>query len=505
MLQTIRRTAAALLALALLGPAAAADIIHYKDGRKLEGVITARTATEITVDTAFGTITVELSKIARIEEKTTPAQELAKRRAEIADDDAPALFQLAEWASEQDLRREARKLWREVIDADPGHRQANERLGRVEVEGVWMEPDEVDAYLEKVADEKRAQGLLYHEGEWLPEAEVMEKRGFVRYRDAWVPRREAETRQAVEDLAALDIEVAAVAGEFVTVFTSALDEEEIDSLIYDLDAMVEDFPERLGLDEVQRAQVLRYDVPIFVLPDQETSDRMVAGGFTRRFVHDDAALEDWIGERAYGLQWPRPLLVLVDGRWLDVTGERDVTRRGLLSHQLAELLVERVKGSRDAPGWAKAGLGAWYEGVTNYWSTVTLTSERELEESNRHVLWVAGWENFPEWRDRLREEGVHSNLGTIRAVMSRSASSYTSKDVGVCWSLVDFLLDRHATEFSDYLRVYDSEGAEERDPRRLHERAWERAFASTPDELQREWTSWALARPERFPRDPLGR
>lgn len=97
-----------LAALLLLGAPAGADIIHYKDGRTLEGVIVARTDKQITVKTDFGTLDILLSKVASIEEKLTPEQELAAQRATVADDDAAALYQLARWASDHKLRKQAR-------------------------------------------------------------------------------------------------------------------------------------------------------------------------------------------------------------------------------------------------------------------------------------------------------------------------------------------------------------------------------------------------------------
>ncbi len=505
-MRSLRDVARALACLACLSPLLAADIIHYKDGRKLEGTIVERTATEVKVDTSFGTITVAMSKISRIEEKLTPVQELAQQRAKLKDDDAPALFQLALWAEEHDLRRESKALLREVVAADPKHRRAQEKLGRVEVDGVWLEPDEVDAYLERVAAEKMAQGLLFHEGEWLPEADVMKAQGFVLYHGDWVPRREAETSLALEDLVSMaGYETQAVAGEFVTLFSSTLDEETVEFIIYDLDALVRDFLKRLQLNELELARVTKYDVPIFVVPDNETSDRMVQSGFTKRFIHSDAAGESFIGRNSYGLQWPRPVLVLVEGNYLEAQGDRKETRMGILTHQLAELLVERVKGQRDAPGWAKAGLAALYEGVTNYYATVTITSNSTIAEDVPTSLWVPGWENFPAWRDNLRDEQMQLSVSSLKGYFARRAESFDSRDVGVCWSFVDFLMDRHRTEFCEYLRLYDTETDADRSIRRMHERAWPRAFASSPDEVEREWRGWAAARPERFPKDMLDR
>ena len=506
-----RRSAARLLGSLLscwllLAASVSADIIHYKDGRKLEGDILEQNDSEVRIDTEFGTITVKMSKIARIEEKATPAQELAERRAEVDDSNARAIYQLALWADEHKLRKESKALLLEVVAADPGHRDANERLGRVKVDDRWLEPDEVDAYLEKVAEEKQAQGLLFHEGKWLPEAEVMKARGFALYHGEWLPRREAETRLAIEDLADLaELRMTATAGESVTVFSVDIDEEFVESLIYDLDAEVRDIQKRLRLNEVEIERVTRYDIPIFLLPDMEASARLVDSGFTRRYLHTDADLEAFRGEWSYGLQAPRPLIVLVEGNHLDRTGDRDEMRTGIISHQVANALMALLKNPRDTPGWAKAGVAAWYEGATNYYATLTLTTNRGGPDGAPLDLWTGGWRNFADFRDNLRDEALLSSVGKLETILMRSSESYTSRDVAVCWSFVGFLFDRHPTELSEYLRVYDTERNTDRNPRRMHERAWPRAFATEVSELEKSWKSWALARPMRFPTDPLGR
>jgi hypothetical protein len=198
--------------------------------------------------------------------------------------------------------------------------------------------------------------------------------------------------------------------------------------------------------------------------------------------------------------------VLVEGNHLDRTGDRDEMRTGLISHQVANAMITLLKSPRDTPGWAKAGLAAWYEGATNYYATLTLTTDRGGDAEGAPAgLWTPGWRNFPDFRDNLRDEALQNSVGRLETILLRPADAYSSRDVAVCWSFLSFLLDRHASEFSEYLRVYDTESNADRAPRRLHERAWQRAFANEVNELEKSWKSWAMAQPERFPRDPLER
>jgi hypothetical protein len=483
-----------------------ADIIHYKDGRKLEGVIVERSDELLKVQTSFGTIDVPMSKVSRIEQKLTPEQELAERRATLSDDDAASLWILASWADEQRLRKEYKALVQEVLAADPEHEQANLSLGKLKTDGRWFTPQELDDYRKEVEVEKRAQGLVLYDGEWIPEADANRKKGLELYEGEWMPRREAHVRRALVDLATVGgWSTQATEGEFVTIFGD-LDEESLEYLIYDLDAAVRHFLEQADPTEEERKRLVGYEVPIYLLPDQETSLALLEGDYFERYPVFDDLVERWKDMPAYGMNWPKPFLVLVGGGHLAQRGDADSSRTGLLSHQLGRLFIDRFKGNRSAPGWTILGMAAYYEGTTNYYSTVSLTTEGLDVEGDPTGQWVRGWEHFGEWRDKLREEGVHGSLPAMKRWLGDDIAVFDSKGVGLAWSLTRFLLDKHSTEFFDYLRAFDSNPFEvAKDLRKEHERAWALSFASTVDELEEEWRDWALSQPPRFPTDELDR
>lgn len=497
----------------ILAASAAADVIHYKDGRTLEGVVVETTSTHLKVETAFGTIEVERSKVARVEAKLTPEQELEQRREAIPDDDSGALYQLALWAQEQGLRRDARKLFGHIIGVDPSHRGANEALGRVELDGRWFDPDDVEDELARIAEEREAQGLLLHEGEWLPAEQVMKARGFARYHDEWLPKREAGTRLALEALAELTADLAepfaaeAHEGEYVTVFHALDDPETAELLVYDLDALVRDGLRRLPLADHEIEQITREHIPIYLLPQDGTATTLVERGFFDRYPMSDASREHFATvPRNFGLHWPRPFHALLEGSYLDVVGDRKLARTGILAHQVAETFIERLKGGRRLPGWVVHGFAAWYEGATNYYSTLSLTSDNLDEEGNPIDLWVDGWDSFPAWRDLLRQERQRATVRPLRDLFIKPRDGFDSKDVGVAWSFTRFLLERHGTQYLAYIRAYDAPvGQHTDDLRRLHERAWEQAFVDSVDDLDAAWRLWAGSQPQRFPADELGR
>lgn len=487
----------ALLVLAVLAAPGRADVIHYKDGRTLEGRIVARTATELTVETDFGTIKVALSKVDRIEEKRTPREELEVRRAAIDDGDDAALFELALWARDQALQQDHVALLHEVIAARPGHVLANEMLGRVELDGRWFTPDELDAYVRSMEAEQRARGLMFHEGRWRPEEEVMRARGFVRHGDRWLPRREAETAIALQALAGkAKLELAATAGETITLY-SDLPAEHAQALLEPLEAQVAWFLGIVGPTDQERERILRYDVPIVLVPDAEGMERAVTSGALAVFGLGDSLHETYRHSTNFVVYWPRPLIALAaDGDHVRATGDAEEGRLGLLAHQLARVLVERFKGGTPAPPWVVHGMAALMEGRTNHFTTLSVTSPPRGPDGETLDPFVAGWVAYTAWAANLADERKHVQIPPLRTILRQRTDAFDSREVGICWGLLRYLLERRSTEFLGYLRGYGTTlGDQGKEPARLHEAAWEAAFADPLADVEAEWRRWALAQP----------
>jgi len=404
---------------------------------------------------------------------------------------------LALWARDASLDKDYRKLLGEVIELAPEHSLANELLGRVQVDGRWMDPEDVTAYIATHEADKLAQGYLWHENRWRPEAEVMTARGFVRHNDGWVPRRQAETEIALTDLAGLvELELAAWTSKTITLYSS-LSLHEVDMLGPPLEAQVQRFLETLELDDAERRRVLRYDIPIFLLPANAAMARFVESGFIDRFVLTDDAKREYAQVSNFNLAWPRPLIVLVQhGNHIDTAGDEDIGRLGILSHQLEHLLMQRLTGTRPTPGWVQAGMVALAEDITNETTTLNISSWDWMAPGQGAGPWVEKWLHYGHWNENLRDERMHGALPALRTVMYQRVKTLDSKEIGISWSVVAFMLDRHRSEFIAYLRAFGAfSDSRKQGPSKWHEAAWNASFGTSMDALEREWRSWALSRP----------
>jgi hypothetical protein len=338
---------------------------------------------------------------------------------------------------------------------------------------------------------------MFHEGRWQPEDVVMRARGFVRHGGAWLPRREAETAQALATLAAdAGVELTATAGATLTLY-SALPSELALALLEPLEREVAWFLDAVGTTDAEREQLLRYDVPVLLLPDRESMDRAVSSGAFGMFGLGETLQETYRHSTNFAVYWPRPLIVLVAwGDHVKISGDVEEGRLGLLSHQLARVLTERFKGEVPAPPWVVHGMAAVLEGRVNRFSTLSVTSPPRGEDGELLDPFVRSWEEYSAWAANMADEDKHVQIPPLRTILRQRADRFDSREVGVCWSLLRYLLDQRSTEFLAYLRTYGTlPGSTGKDPALLHEAAWEAAFADPLDAVEADWRLWALAQP----------
>ncbi len=133
-----RAFARALLLSFLIGAAASADVLVLRDGRTFEGIVSVgEDNVEIKLD--YGDLRFARSEVLRIEFRQTPRSRLAEMLAETPDDNADALFGVAQWAAENELTAEADDLYEQVVSIEPDHAAARAALEHVKIDGQWRD------------------------------------------------------------------------------------------------------------------------------------------------------------------------------------------------------------------------------------------------------------------------------------------------------------------------------------------------------------------------------
>ncbi len=173
-----------------------ADVVHLKDGRKIEGKIVEETRAIVVLETRFGgKRRIQQDSILRIERKKTAYEEYESRVKRLRDDDAEGWFELGTWCKEAGLAVESVEALNKVIEMDSEHAGAREALGYVNRDGRWLTPAEAEAVDREAAEaggrssSNRAAGLSLDGG-------FLEDAGFIRFRDQWVTLKEKERLQS---------------------------------------------------------------------------------------------------------------------------------------------------------------------------------------------------------------------------------------------------------------------------------------------------------------------
>jgi hypothetical protein len=200
----MRRCACLACLFALLPALLHADDVILKGGGKVSGRILSRTATSVEVDVGAGTVTVAMSSVVRIDARRSVLDDYYERAEKLAANDRPGWLQLAKWASSQGLGTQARTAYEHVLELDPGNVEANQGLGRVQLDGRWV--TEAESYA--------ARGFVQFEGEWMTAAErdaILRQRADAEA--AELARLDAERRAQEAEARAADAEARARAAE----------------------------------------------------------------------------------------------------------------------------------------------------------------------------------------------------------------------------------------------------------------------------------------------------
>ena len=100
-----------------------------------------------------------------------------KKMESAAKKDPEALFAAGKWASEKNLKKDAKRVFQKVLKLDSNHSGANRAIGNEEFDGKWWPAKKAKALREKALDaEFSAKGYKKIDGVWVPADEVKDAR-----------------------------------------------------------------------------------------------------------------------------------------------------------------------------------------------------------------------------------------------------------------------------------------------------------------------------------------
>ncbi len=454
-----RALRAALGLLLAIGGAARADVVHLRNGGQVEGRIVSRDASSIVVKTSVGTVTIAAADVARIDRKTTPLEELERKREALDPKDADGRVALADWAAKNGLGRERTRLLEEAVAIDAGHEAANRALGRVRVGDRWMTPSERDSREREAAaaeargagrvqyqgrwvtpEEKDAleKGLKLKDGKWMTEDEIMALDGLVRFRDRWVKKEDlASLEEAGSVSAVIGVRLETDTSENFTIQT-AFGLENAQKVLLAAEEAYAVFRRRFGV----QSKMWKGKCRIVLL---EGRDEYVK--YAEHFEKANALGEGWLEtakmSQGYYHFSPPAMVDVKLGRHEDDFVNAAVHKVG---HVCVNLLHFRTNY---VPQWIDEGVAALLEQqVTNRVMNYCFSSGYGSPARGIEEKWLA----TASWRDLVSEDVGKGSDTPLDQLFTMDWNSLRHHEIAKSVSLISWLMDRDPRKFDDFLK-----------------------------------------------------
>ncbi|HZE98164.1 MAG TPA: HEAT repeat domain-containing protein [Planctomycetota bacterium] len=133
-----------------------ADEVELTSGTVVEGKV-EDLGDSIRVVKSAGSAVYPKSMVRKITPKKTVEELYEERSSALKDADVDGHLQLARWAAQQKLVKEALVEFRKVVALNPDHEEARVAAGFQKVNGKWLTEDEAN----------QARGLVKHKGKWM--------------------------------------------------------------------------------------------------------------------------------------------------------------------------------------------------------------------------------------------------------------------------------------------------------------------------------------------------
>lgn len=483
----------AVLAVGAWARQAAADVVHLKDGKKVEGKIVSDTPAAIEVETKFGKLKIERNQIARIEAKRMPAEEF-KARLEAAGKDAAKLWSVALFAKENRMKDDYERLVKKVLEADPQHREANEAVGNVLYEGRWYTPEALEK--EKAAFAKRMtdDGMVFYNGRWIPADSAKREQGLEQYEGEWIPNAEIYKRKSAKLMPELlGVSLKTYESEHFQVRL-----ENDDALGADVTTLLEDaFAEFVTVfkpNELEARLMTFYPTVVYVLPDSGTVTKFVEpGGYMDQLYNSPKGInERYLDATSFPVFFPRPLIVTSIGRHLKGSDSWTVSLMGFLSHYEGNMLIRRFTRNHPIPGWLEAGMASYFEARLNGFQTLSITEYTGYEHIKK---WEQGLETFPEWFKKMSDAQFRASLPPIADLRKKMVEEVNSRELVKSFFLVTWLMKTKPDALANYARHVYERIETTRNEQRTEESVFAESFGMTPEQMDAEFEEWAKAIP----------
>jgi hypothetical protein len=489
--------------LLVLSTSVVADIVHLKDGGKVEGEIVREDAAKIVVKTRFGEVTVERSRIKSIEEKKTPVQIYRARLRTIAADDPDALFELAVFCRENRLKKQEKELYAKILELNDQHDGACEAVGRVKWDGRWITPEERDRLAAEGEDAaKRAEGLVKYKGEWVtPEEKENREKGLVKYQGKWMTPDDVQIAKGFvklngkwvrkEDLArrkALDFykeiyqkDIAIALTDHVAV-AGTYSEGELTQIAQAAEQAYQQFCSIMGIKEknslLRGSEEDRDRRRLHIVYSKRALEyQRLIKAMKKRYPQDISDSRAAMMSKQKGFYFVYPSCI-VAGYQMPNTFEQV---RASVIHKTSHVLLMRYRYRAGFfPWWLIEGLGTYQE-ISALGSCDTYCISEGGYAVNEGTP-AQKWAGMSRWKAIVKQQVVALSDRSFRALAKSTLNELDFKDLAKCWSFCEWAINNHREKFVGLINGMKSG--------KKWDKAFEKGFGKSWEHVEKEWRDY---------------
>ena len=430
----------------------------------------------------------------------SPIEQLEKKKDEVVWTDPESIYELAVWAmnsKSSKVRREGRKLMKEVLELDEDHEGAREKLGFVKVGEKWYTRKKAAAARKAlVQDKMKSRGYVWYKGGWIKKTEkrrwnkkweknaedvwrsyeeVMREKGYTLYKGKWIrmskkdlERMEFHRKQTGEDIMIVSTEHFALHTSIPVAFVekySKLCEE-----VYDW------YMKTFNVPEGRAQQFFGRPVHIWTFSDsQQFQDWVTYYSEQYKFTKEDI---ETFRERPSG--WLLPGKVLIT-----IVAEQPEDIENSLLHQLG-VLLQYYNIARPIPAWVSEAFGHLVEELFSGIKFGRVNMSTKAKYAGNGGI-VSKAYNTKDGRDTIRSLVKAREWVRLAELSKKSLNNLNNHDLATGFSVTEWLFNHNRERYMKFLEAMKRGGG---DPEQNVLKGITEGIGVSVSDLEEEWARY---------------
>ncbi len=444
----------------------------------------------------------------------TPEQELEKKLEAIDITDPDALFQVADWAMKNKkssrVRKEGRKLMKEILELDADHEDARKALGFVQFEDRWVTKKQYKKLTKEARKkEMKEKGYVPFKGGWIKKTqkrkwnrrwkkddddiwrsfeEIQKAKGLVLYKGAWlkIGKKDRERMDFHRKMTGEDILVVSTPHFRLHM---GIKPKMVEQYMEKVEEVYDWYVENFEVPQPPEASLWPGQVDIWHFETvQEFQDWVTT--YSEEYKFDDDDKKDFREHPAGYLITPKKLITIVAKRAEDIENP--------MIHQTSSMLLWWHTRSRGpAAAWMSEAFGHLAEDLLSTDKVSRVNCSTNSRYANAGDV-VKKEFNTKDGRPTCRSIIKAGDELSLLELSKLPLNSLNGENLAQGFSVIDWLYQEHRDKLANMLKIMTQwmppapNSTTETAGQQIVRLAVEKGFGTSLEEFEKQWRAWVL-------------